>query len=163
MGALHHRAPGLAGVALTDDRLTCDLICDGVHVDPALVDLAARAKGEGLVLITDRVELPDGPAERSFGSAGAVQDDGEALRLADGRLAGSSLGLDRALRNAERFASMTRLDAVAACSLRPARVLGVESERGSFRPGARADFVILTADGSVRETWVGGRLRYAAA
>jgi N-acetylglucosamine-6-phosphate deacetylase len=161
MGPLHHRAPGLAGVALTDDRLTCDLICDGVHVDPALVDLAVRAKGEGLVLITDRVALPEPAAQARFGEAGAVHDDGEALRLADGRLAGSSLGLDRALRNAERFTSMTRLDAVAACSLRPARVLGVETQRGTLRPGARADFVILTADGSVRETWVGGRRLYA--
>ena len=83
MGTLHHRQPGLAGAALCDDRLSCDLICDGVHVDPRMVRLAARAKRDRLVLITDRVDLPDG--EASFGS-GALRDDGVALRLADGRL-----------------------------------------------------------------------------
>lgn len=87
MGPLHHRTLGMAGSALTDDRLTADLICDGVHVHPAVVRLAARAKGDGLVLITDRVD--PGPEGSGFGS-GAVHDDGAALRLPDGTLAGSS-------------------------------------------------------------------------
>ena len=69
MGALHHRAPGLAGAALSDDRLSCDLICDGVHVHPGMVAVAARAKGAGLVLISDRVDPPETPGgSRSFGS-----------------------------------------------------------------------------------------------
>lgn len=159
MGGLHHRDLGLAGLALTEERLACDLICDGVHVHPAVVRLAARAKGEGLILITDRVELPkDGTG---FG-AGAVHDDGIALRLADGRLAGSRLEMDRALRNAQEFGAMTQLEAVAACTLRPARLLGIESERGTLRVGARADLVILDADGAVRETWLAGRRAWVA-
>jgi len=108
MSGLHHRAPGLAGAALADDRLSCDLICDGVHVHPLAVRLAARAKCERLLLITDRVSPGTG-----FG-AGALVDDGTALRLADGRLAGSRLTLDRAVRNAVSFAAMTQLEAVAA-------------------------------------------------
>ena len=56
MGPLHHRDPGTAGLALADDRLTCDLICDGAHVHPGMVRVAARAKGEALLLITDAVE-----------------------------------------------------------------------------------------------------------
>ena len=52
---------------------------------------------------------------------------------------------------------MTLLDAVAACSLRPARVLGIESERGTFRPGARADFAVLDEQAHVLETWIGGK------
>lgn len=157
MGPLHHRDPGLAGVALADERLSCDLICDGVHVDPRAVRLAQRAKGEKLVLITDRVDPP--PGLSSFGS-GPVRDDGLALRLADGRLAGSRLSLDRALRNARHFAGISLLQAVAACTLAPARVLGIERERGTLRPGARADLVVLDADGAVRETWVAGICRY---
>ena len=82
--------------------------------------------------------------------------------MPDGRLAGSSLSLDRALRNATRFGAMTRLEAVAACSLRPARVLGMEAERGTLRPGARADFVVLGPDERVVQTWVGGRCVYAS-
>ena len=155
MGPLHHRAPGLAGVALGDDRLTCDLICDGVHVDPAMVRVAARAKGERLILITDRVEAPEGES-LGFGS-GPLHDDGTAIRMADGRLAGSHLTLDRALGLAQEFAGLGLLEAVAACTLRPARVLGVESERGTLRPGARADFAVLDETGRVVETWIEGR------
>jgi N-acetylglucosamine-6-phosphate deacetylase len=157
MSGLHHRAPGLAGAALTDDRLSCDLVCDGVHVHPAAVRLAARAKRDRLVLITDRVAAGPG-----FGG-GELIDDGEALRLADGRLAGSRLTLDRAIHNAVSFGAMTRLEAIAAVTLRPARLLGLEHERGTLRVGARADLALLDAEGGVAETWLAGRPVYAAA
>jgi len=171
MARLHHREPGPAGLALTDQRLSCDLICDGVHVHPRMVRLAARAKGEALMLITDRVMLPakpesgaGPPADRrgaGFGS-GEVRDDGRALRLPDGRLAGSSLTLDRAARNAQAFGALGAVQAVAACSLRPARLLGIDDERGSLRPGARADLVVLGKQGQVLETWIAGERVYAA-
>ncbi len=174
MGGLHHRELGLAGVALSDDRLTCDLICDGIHVHPNIVRTAALAKRDRLVLITDRVEPigagdgardganDDAGHDASHGSydagfgAGAVHDDGTALRLADGTLAGSSLSLDRAVRNAVAFGAMTRHEAIQAVTLRPARVLGLEAERGTFRPGARADLVVLDAADQVVESWLGG-------
>jgi N-acetylglucosamine-6-phosphate deacetylase len=161
MAPLHHRAPGLAGVALTDERLTADLICDGVHVDFRVVKLAARALGERLMLITDRLDPPRAVRDAGFGS-GPVHDDGTALRLADGRLAGSRLSLDLAIRNAVAAAGLPLLEALAACTLRPARLLGLEGRIGCLRPGARADLVVLDADGQVRETWVGGRRLYRA-
>jgi N-acetylglucosamine-6-phosphate deacetylase len=186
MGAVQHRTPGpsagsarrdvhlrdfatepgqtggLAAAALGDDRLSCDLICDGVHVHPQVVALAARAKGDRLTLISDRVEPPATAAgDRSFG-AGRVIDDGAAWRLEDGRLAGSRITLDAALRNLIDFAGTPLLDAVAACSLRPAQVLGIEAERGSLRPGARADFAVLDDALRVRETWIAGRRVYRA-
>ena len=161
MGPLHHREPGLAGVALADERLTADLICDGAHVHPVVVRSAARALGPRLLLITDRIEpLARGGGPLSFGS-GDVRDDGVALRLADGRLAGSCVTLDLALRNARRFAGLSLLEAVAACTLRPALRLGIERERGTLRPGARADFALLDPEGGLRATWVGGRPVYA--
>lgn len=155
MGPLHHREPGLTGVALTDDRLSCDLICDGVHVEPRMTRLAARVKREGLMLISDRIEPPD--PSSGFGSGSLHEEDG-AWRLPDGRLAASCLQLDRAMANAVAWGTLTRLEAVAACTLRPARLLGIENERGTLRPGARADLTALDPDGQAQCTWVGGRL-----
>jgi N-acetylglucosamine-6-phosphate deacetylase len=161
MGPLHHREPGLAGAALVDDRLSCDLICDGAHVAAPMLALAARAKRDRLVLITDRL---DPPAALTAGplASGRIRDDGVAYRLEDGRLAGSRLDLGLALANARALAGMTRVEAVAACSLRPARVLGIESERGTLRPGARADLVVLDPADRVVETWIAGERVYAA-
>lgn len=154
MGALHHREPGLAGVALADSRLSADLICDGVHVHPQVVAFATRALAERLLLITDQIAPP--PGEAGFGS-GALRPEGGAWRTQSGALAGSQLCMDGALRNAKRFAELPLLEAVAACTLRPARLLGMDAERGSLRVGSRADLVVLDADLGVYETWVEGR------
>lgn len=159
MGPLHHRSPGLAGCALSDDRLGFDLICDGVHVDPRLVKIAFRAQRDQLVLITDRV-VPIGDGSRG---AESVESDGSAIRLPDRRLAGSTLGLDRAIRNACQYAGVSILEAVAACTLRPARLLGLENELGTLRRGARADLAILDASGQVVETWIAGECVHAIA
>jgi N-acetylglucosamine-6-phosphate deacetylase len=158
MGPLHQRAPGLAGAALGDDRLTCDLICDGAHVHPRMVAAAARAKGDRLLLITDRI-APPAPSDAGFGS-GPVGSDGIAWRLPNGQLAGSRVTLDTALRNLRAFAGARLRDAVAACSLRPAQLLGEEGRRGCLRAGARADFAVLDADLEIRETWIGGARVY---
>ena len=161
MAPFHHRAPGLVGAALGDHRLSADLICDGVHVDPQAVALAARALAERLLLITDRVDLPRLSREPSLGM-GDLNDDGGAIRLASGRLAGSRLTLDAAIRNVIGFANLSLLHAVSACTLRPARLLGIEREYGTLRPGARADLVVLDAEGGVLETWIGGQRAHPA-
>jgi N-acetylglucosamine-6-phosphate deacetylase len=153
MTPFHHREPGLVGAALGDQRLTADLICDGVHVAPQAVQLAARVLAERLLLITDRLDPPREPSL----DMGELHRDGGAVRLANGRLAGSCLTLDAALRNVTGFANLSLLDAVSACTLRPARLLGIEREYGTLRPGARADLVVLDAEGGVHETWVDGR------
>jgi N-acetylglucosamine-6-phosphate deacetylase len=172
MGAMHHRAPGLAGTALTDDRLTVDVICDGVHVDPAMIALAARAKRSQLLLISDRIELThhDAPSndalvtqKMTHDSMGGrrVIDDGTTLRLEDGRLAGSRLRLDTAIGRFQAYSGVPRLEAIAAATLRPARALGIEASHGTLRPGARADLVVLDPANVTRETWVGGERVYA--
>ena len=159
MGPMRHREPGVPGHVLCEDRLTCDLICDGAHVHPRMVRLAARALGERLVLITDHIDATAPGAD--FGSGG-VRQDGQALRLADGRLAGSCLRLDLAVRNAVAFEAASLLEAVAACTLRPARVLGIEAERGTLRRGARADLAVLDDQANVVETWIEGERVWAA-
>ena len=117
--------------------------------------VAARALGERLVLITDRIDLPEGARGSALGAVTAGED-GAPWRRPDGAIAGSQLGLDAALRNARRFAGIDLRDAVAGCTLRPARLLGVERERGTLRRGARADLALLDASGRAMETWVGG-------
>jgi N-acetylglucosamine-6-phosphate deacetylase len=157
MGPLHQRGPGVAGAVLAEDRLSCDVIADGAHVHPDWLRVAARVKGERLLLITDRVDPPPGSAAWADGSA--LASDGVAWRLADGRLAGSHLALHDAVRNCVRWrVMMTHHDAVRACTLAPARLLGIEAQRGTLRAGSRADLVLWSGAGEPLATWVAGRL-----
>jgi N-acetylglucosamine-6-phosphate deacetylase len=167
MGGLHHRAPGLAGVALTDPRPQVGLIADGVHVDPTVVALAARALGDRMVLVSDAVAAlgvghAGGAPARSLGSLPVdvpADGAGEAARLADGTLAGSVLSLDRALRNLMAFAGVDLAGAVRAVTAAPAALLGLP-DRGVIAPGAVGDLVLLTPDGHVVATVVGGQVAY---
>lgn len=163
MGSRTHRTArspgaepqGFAALALAEDALGCDLIADGAHVHEDWLRLAAEVKRDRAILISDRIDVD--AASAGWLGAERMRDDGVAWRLPDGRLAGSLLTLDAAIRNADRMRVMDFHDAVRACTLRPARLLGVEAERGTLRPGARADFAVFDPSGRVRETWVGGR------
>ena len=161
MAPLHHREPGLAGVALTDERLHVGLVADGVHVHPDVVRLAWRALGARMTLVTDAVAalgLP--PGEHPLGRATVVVQD-DAVRLPDGTLAGSALSLDQAVRNCAAFTGCTAGDALSAASAGPARVLG-DSGRGSLRPGRHGDVVLLTPALEVVATLVDGRIVHDA-
>ena len=158
MAPMHHREPGLAGVALTDGRARVGLIADGVHVDPVVVRLAAAALGDRLSLVTDAIAALGGPP--GAGSLGSLTVDvgtDLSVRLADGTLAGSTLTLDRAVRNAMAFAGLDLADAVRAVTATPASVLGL-ADRGAVVAGAVADLVLLTPAAEVVATVVGGRV-----
>jgi N-acetylglucosamine-6-phosphate deacetylase len=149
MGPLHHRTPGLLGAALADERLTPSLIADGVHVHPAALRAAARAKGRGgWVLVTDAVAWRDGRLEA--GGERRVSIVEGAPRLADGTIAGSSLTMDAAVRRMVHEAGIPLADAVAAASATPAALLG-RHDIGRLAPGARADLVVLSPDLQVEE------------
>lgn len=155
MRPLGHRDPGIAGAVLADPRVTVDLIADGIHLDPAIVKLIALAKGpEQTVLITDAISatgMPDG--RYPLGSMEVDVKNGRCE--SGGRLAGSVLTMDRAVRNLARFAEWNLPQAVAAASRNPARVLG-SNNKGVLAPGADADFIVLDAQGNVLRTFVGG-------
>lgn len=160
MPPLHHRDPGLAGVALTDERLAVGVIADGLHMHPLMVDLAWRALGERLTLVTDAVAaLGMPPGLIRLGDMEALADD-EGVRLADGTLAGSNLSMDRAVANLMAFAGVDLLDAVAAVTAAPASLLGIEDERGVVAPGSRADLAVLDEELDVVATLIGGELAY---
>jgi N-acetylgalactosamine-6-phosphate deacetylase len=130
MGPLHHRAPGLPGAALDDPRLTPSLIADFLHVHPTLVRIATTARPD-LVLVSDAVAV-DGRS--------VLARDGAAY-LTDGTLAGSTLTMERAVRNVVAL-GVPVARAVAMASTNPARVLGC-GDRGHLRAGARADVNVL--------------------
>src|SRR5229473_8031783 len=155
MRPLDHRRPGILGAVLTDRRVSADIIADGVHLDPAIVKLFADAKGqEQTVLITDAISATGMPEGRyRLGSLEVEVKDGRCM--ADGRLAGSVLTMDRAVRNLSRFAGWSLSHAVAAASRNPARIAGF-ANKGFLAAGADADFVVLNSAGEVLRTFVGG-------
>lgn len=157
MTPLNHREPGVVGAALADDRVYCELIADTFHVSPMLFGLMARQKGEKLVLITDSIQvahLPDGPHDQS---GQTVIVDGIRCRFPDGTIAGSSLTLDRAVRNFREHTGLPLYEVVNMASLYPARSVGVDARKGSLEPGRDADFLIADEGFHVQRTFVGGR------
>jgi N-acetylglucosamine-6-phosphate deacetylase len=155
MRPLDHRSPGILGAVLTDRRVSADIIADGVHLDPAIVKLFADAKGpEQTVLITDAISATGMPEGRyRLGSFEVDVRDGKCM--VDGKLAGSVLTMDRAVRNLARFAEWDLPRAVAAASENPARVARI-ANKGVLAVGADADFVVLNSEGEVLRTFVGG-------
>jgi len=156
MRPLTHREPGLLGAILTDRGLTADLIADGIHVDPTVVQLFLNAKGpEGAVLITDAISatgMPDGRYQ--LGSFDVELRGGRCTR--DGRLAGSVLTMDQAVRNVMQFAGWGLQSALRLATFNPAHLLSLDDCKGTIALGSDADFVVLTPEGKVVKTIVRG-------
>lgn len=146
MGGLHHRQGGLAARSLIDDGIWCTLIADGVHVEPTWISLAFRAKGDKMILVTDRV------AHRRSGTTLI----GGAVRRDDGTMAGSVLTMSDAIRTCVERAGVSLADAVDATTGHPAQAMGW-SDRGVIASGRRADLVALDDRLAVAAVWVGGR------
>lgn len=161
MRPLEHRDPGIVGTVLTDSRLSADIIADGIHVDPAIVDVFLKAKGpDAAVLITDATAatgMPDG--RYRLGAFEVEVKDGRCT--ADGKLAGSVLTMDRAVRKAMQFSGWGLQQTLRLAGLNPARVAGLK-DKGKLEPGCAADIVVLSPNGEVRATIVGGAVRDAA-
>lgn len=156
MPGLHHRDPGPLAAALTDERVTLEVINDGVHVHPAMVELLATCAPGRIALVTDAMAAtgqPDG--DYRLGSLPVTVRAGVA-RLRDGdSIAGSTLTLDRALRRAIQVVGLPLDQAVSAVTDIPARVIG-RPDLGRLEVGAPAAAVLLNRDLSVREVWAAG-------
>jgi N-acetylglucosamine-6-phosphate deacetylase len=144
MGPLHHRAPGIVGVALADARVRVCVIADGLHVDPLVLELVRRLAGPRVVLVTDATPAAGAPAGRYEMAGRTLQHDGEGgERTLDGRLAGSTLTLDAAVRSWATETESTLAEAIAAASEVPAAALGLPA----LAIGAPADLVLFDAHG----------------
>lgn len=162
MPPLHHRAPGLAGAVLQADDIAAEVICDGVHVHPALVRTTVTAKRPSRVMaITDGTAAAGLPAGQRapFGGRSIVGRGGVAS-LDDGTIAGSTVTMDRAFAMLVNTVGLSLVDAAALCATTPARELGLAGH-GIIAAGAIADLVVLDSHLNVVQTYVGGRLVYS--
>jgi N-acetylglucosamine-6-phosphate deacetylase len=160
MTPLSHKAPGLAGAILESDEVTAELICDGVHVHPAIMRAALAAKRpERIMAITDGTAgsgLPRGSKTHIGGRPITIRD---AAYLDDGTLAGSVLTMDRAFAKLTSEVGLSLSEAATVCATTPARALGLQGF-GVIAAGAMADLVVLDRDLRVVQTWVAGVLAW---
>ena len=156
MRPFSHRDPGVIGAVLTSLDINAELIADGVHVDEAAMKLLLLAKGaSGITLVSDGLSatgMPDG--KYTLGGM-EVTVSGGVCRNSAGVLAGSTLMLDRALRNIVHVGASLP-DAVRMLTLNPASLLGIEFKKGSLRAGADADILLLDESLQVTKVWARG-------
>lgn len=153
MRALDHREPGILGVVLSDDRVSADIIVDGIHVAPEMVKLFLRAKGsDKAVLITDAISAT-GMAPGRYKLGGFDVDvEGDRCML-NGRLAGSVLRLDQAVRNLATFSGCGLDVGVRCATVNAARVLGLGC---ALREGEAADLNVIDESGTILATYARG-------
>ncbi len=163
MRSFDHRDPGLLGEVLANDDLFAELICDGLHVHPDAVRIYWKSKGpKRAMLITDAMSaagMPDG--NYKLGELDVRVVNGKCV-IGEDTLAGSTLTLDRALRNFAEFTGAALDDVSKLASRNPARMTGFESEAGSLAVGRAADITVLSAKNEVVETILHGRCLVSA-
>jgi N-acetylglucosamine-6-phosphate deacetylase len=161
MRPLEHRQPGVVGALLGDPRCVVGIIPDGIHLDPAIVELISVVKGpDRLNLVTDAMAalgMPPGQYQINNREVTVTEID---ARLPDGTLAGSIISLDEALRNYISFTQSPLNEALKTITSTPATILGMSDQRGRISPGNIADLVILNPDLEVIQTIVEGQVMY---
>lgn len=159
MLGIHHREPGPAGAVLVDNRIYAEVIADGIHLHPAIVKLIVLSKGPGrVVLVTDAMRaagLPDG--EYDLGGE-VVQVFNGVCRNLSGNLAGSTLTLERAVKNTIQFAGISMNQALAMATRVAAESVGLGGQKGLLKPGASADVIVFDRDMNIYTAIVDGRI-----
>ncbi|KAF9519366.1 carbohydrate esterase family 9 protein [Hydnum rufescens UP504] len=166
-GSVHRGRRGQKGMLLAEgdefERPFYGIIVDGIHSHPNSVRLAYTAHPEGCILVTDAMSfldphLPNGPHEWRDGRRIVKEGDKIFLEGTD-TLAGSIITLDACVRNFSLFTSTPLSCAIRCATYNPAKCLGIENKKGTLRPGADADLVVLDRnDGTVLSTWVAGKM-----
>ena len=161
MRGFHHREPGVVGAVLIHDGLTAELICDNIHVHPTAMKILVVAKGtEKVVLVTDAIQaagMPDG--KYRVGKRDVIVTNG-VCRLESGELAGSTLMMNKAVRNMVKSVGIPLRIAIKMATINPAVVVNVDKRKGSLEPGKDADIVIMDDDVNVFMTIVKGKIIY---
>lgn len=157
MTPLMHRNPGVVGAALSDERVSCELIADTFHVNPGLYKLVAKAKGDKLCLITDCMRA-GGMADGDYTLGGQhVIKTGIQCLLEDGTIAGSVLKLNEAVRNLHKYTELSLPEVFACASLNPAKAVGEADRIGSLEVGKCADIILCDDDFNIITTIIDGK------
>jgi len=156
MRPFSHRDSGVIGAVLTSPEVTAELIADGIHVEEAAMRLLLQAKGAGcVILISDGLSATGMPDGKYMLGNFEVTVSGGVCRNAEGKLAGSTLTLDRALRNVVAL-GISLPDSVRMLTTNPAKLLGIEFKKGALRTGADADIVLLDENLQLTNVWTRG-------
>jgi len=156
MRPFSHRDSGVIGAVLTSTEVTAELIADGVHVEEAAMRVLLQAKGPGgVILVSDGISATGMPDGKYYLGNFEVTVSNGVCRNAEGKLAGSTLTLDRALRNIVAL-GIPLADAVRMLTTNPAKLLGIEFKKGALRTGADADIVLLDQNLQITNVWTRG-------
>lgn len=160
MPAFTHRAPGVIGAVADSPQVYAELICDGIHVHPAVVRATFRMLGEDrIVFISDSMRatgMPDG--QYTLGGLDVMVKGRRAVLVSDGALAGSATNLMDCMRTAVKDMKIPLETAVACATVNPAKSLGVYDTRGSISIGKKADLVLLDEELKIRAVIMNGEI-----
>ncbi len=153
MPPLDHRDPSILAAFIQDRRTLVQVICDGLHVSPVMIDILHRTLGDRIVLATDIMP----PADPGYHIEGGL------MRSSDGTIAGSALRIDEALRNYMSYAQIPFAQAIVAATYAPARLISHDRTMGRIARGMRADISLWDKEYAIIGTMVGGRFVYTRA
>jgi len=159
MPGVHHRQPGPLVAIFESEDVTVQLICDGVHIHPAVLRIVLRVLGKERVVV-----ITDGMGAMGMGDGGYIYSGLEyevkdgACRYKDGTLIGTAVGMSELVKNVVGFTGWGPADVVRCASENPAKILGIWERKGSVEVGKDGDVVLLGEDLSVYATVVGGRV-----
>jgi len=160
MNPLHQRNIGLASTSLVDDKMTVELIFDGYHIHPQMIDLACRVKSREQVIAVSAATIGTGLKDGIYEFGGRkLTIENQHSFLEDGTIAGSMITQEQAWQNMLSFTHFKPKNAIACFTSNPARNLGL-LDRGILQPGLEADIVILDENHEVQLTLIGGKIAY---
>lgn len=160
MTPLKHREPGLVGAAMRIRDIYGEMICDTMHVSPEVVNIYFKTKGpDFVIMVSDSLRCKNADPDQVFTLGGhrVTLDENGLGRLEDGTIAGSTMRMNEGLRNLAETCMVPFDYALNACTINPARCLGVDDRKGKLCAGYDADIVVLEEDYSVRQTYCRGK------
>lgn len=159
MAPIHHRHPPLSVAAMTDDRVFCEVMTDGLHVHPSITNLVGRMKGKDrLITVTDSVDLK-GLKPGLYGRGGKMvrlHEDGRCTVEPSGAPAGTGQTMIQNIMNLQKIGRLPLVTAINAATINPARMLGINDEKGLIKQGYQADLAIYDDEYHIVQTYVHG-------